>query len=106
MVLFVVVNHRNVQRLAIGQSPRSISVSCAAGRIFENNNPRRRDGEERRGSPERSMSSLLRPMVDELARQDAMSRPTSAQRASSHLAAMRHRVAEARREREDASGEG
>ena len=67
---------------------------------------RRRDGEERRGSPERSMSSLLRPMVDELARQDAMSRPTSAQRASSHLAAMRHRVAEARAEREDAFREG
>ncbi len=92
---------------ALAEEQRLLYVALTrAGQELTVSWARRRDGEERRGSPERSMSSLLRPMVDELARQDAMSRPTSAQRASSHLAAMRHRVAEARREREDASGEG
>ena len=62
---------------------------------------RRKDGEERRGAPERTMSSLLVAMADELARQEEAARPATAERAGSHLAAMRRQVAEARRQRED-----
>ena len=62
---------------------------------------RRRDGEERRGAPERTMSPLLDAMARELARQEEAARPATAERAHSHLAAMRRQVAEARRQRED-----
>jgi superfamily I DNA/RNA helicase len=67
---------------------------------------RRRDGEERRGTPERSLSPLLKGMVAELARQEEASRPAPVERAGRHLAAMRRQVAEARRQREDSDGEG
>ena len=67
---------------------------------------RRKDGEERRGAPERTMSPLLRPMAAELARQEEASRPTTPERAGNHLASMRRQVAEARRRREDSDGEG
>ena len=92
---------------AVAEEQRLLYVALTrAGHDLTVSWARRRDGEERRGSPERTVSPLLHAMAEELARQEAEALPAPVERATAHLASMRRRVAEARREREDGPGEG
>ena len=92
---------------AVAEEQRLLYVALTrAGRNLTVSWARRKDGEERRAAPERTMSSLLEPMATELARQAQQNRPTTAERAGTRIAAMRRQVAEARSEREDAGEEG
>lgn len=87
---------RRLLYVALTRAEQCLSVSWAL----------RRDGEEPRSMPERTMSPLLAPMSVAIERMQAERRPASADRASRHIAEMRRGLAAARAARAEGEQHG